>query len=41
MQQYFLGRQPILDVNQNIFAYEILFMEESANFTHTIRMNIF
>jgi len=32
MQQYFLSRQPILDVNQNIFAYEILFREGSANF---------
>jgi EAL and modified HD-GYP domain-containing signal transduction protein len=32
MQQYFLGRQPILDVNQNIFAYEILFRKGYANF---------
>ena len=30
--QLFLGRQPILDRNQQLFAYELLFRSGSHNF---------
>ncbi|WMJ08021.1 EAL and HDOD domain-containing protein [Nitrosomonas sp. sh817] len=30
MDNYFLGRQPILDRNQNLVAYELLFRQEQA-----------
>ena len=30
MESYFLGRQPILDRNQNLVAYELLFRQEET-----------
>jgi len=33
MESYFLGRQPILDRNQNLVAYELLFRQEQAQKT--------
>jgi c-di-GMP-related signal transduction protein len=29
LQEVFLGRQPILDRNQQLFAYELLFRSET------------
>lgn len=31
-EKFFIGRQPILDLNENIFAYEILFRSTDANY---------
>lgn len=36
MEKYFLGRQPILDIKQDIFAYEILFRESTVNYAKVI-----
>jgi len=33
MESYFLGRQPILDRNQNLVAYELLFRQEQTQET--------
>ena len=31
MEGFFLGRQPILDRNQNLVAFELLFRQEEAD----------
>ena len=36
MESYFLGRQPILDRNQNLVAYELLFRQEQTQETAAI-----